>query len=155
MKRAVVISLMSLACASAVSAQSVDKDKADVLAVVARMFDGMREADSTKVRSVMETGARFAGVRAREGKATVSYDAVDGWLAGIAKSNKQWDERVFDTEVRVDGNIASVWTRYNFYLNGTLRHCGIDSMELLRTDTGWKITQLSDTQQREGCKPEK
>jgi hypothetical protein len=154
MKRAILLPFILVVSASAVSAQSTDKDKAEVLAVVTRMFDGMREADSTKVRSVFDPGARFSGVRTREGKTTVSYDAVDGWLAGIARSNRQWEERIFDTEIRVDGNIASVWTRYNFYLNGNLRHCGVDSMELLRTESGWKVTQLADTQQREGCKPE-
>src|SRR5262245_51995684 len=156
MKRALLLSMVAVACCiRGVAAQAADKDKVDVQAVVARMFEGMREADSTKVRSVMDLGARFAGVRTRDGKTTVSYDAVDGWLSGIARSNKQWDERIFDTEVRVDGNIASVWTRYNFYLNGALRHCGVDSFELLRTEAGWKITQLSDTESREGCKPEK
>jgi hypothetical protein len=154
MKQAWVLPVVLLPLATGASAQSPEKDKAAVLAVVTRMFDGMREADSTKVRSVFDPGARFSGVHTRQGETAVSYDPVDGWIAAIARSNKQWEERIFDTEVRVDGNIASVWTRYNFYLNGALRHCGVDSMELLRTETGWKITQLSDTQQREGCKPE-
>ena len=153
MKQAILLPFLLFVSASAVAAQSTEKDRAEVLAVVTRMFDGMREADSTKVRSVFDPGARFSSARTREGKTTISYDAVDGWLAGIARSNRQWDERIFDTEIRVDGNIASVWTRYNFYLNGNLRHCGVDSMELLRTDAGWKVTQLADTQQREGCKP--
>ena len=76
MKRALLLVSAAAACsAGAVTAQSTDKDKADVQAVVARMFDGMREADSTKVRSVMDAGARFAGVRTRARMITSSVGA--------------------------------------------------------------------------------
>ena len=137
-----------------VVAQAKD-DAAEVRAVIQRVFDGMKEADSTKVRAQFDGGARFAMRRTAEGKTTIVYQPIDGWLSGIARSNRQWEERLFDTEVRVEGDIASVWTGYNFYLNGALRHCGVDTIELIRTDAGWKITQLGDTQRREGCKPER
>ena len=38
-----------------------------------------------------------------------------------------------------------------FYLDGAVRHCGINSIELLKSAEGWKITQLSDTRRRENC----
>ena len=78
-------------------------------------------------------------------------DTIDGWLRGIAGSQGKWREQLFDTQVQVDGDIASVWTGYNFWLDGRLRHCGVDSIELIRIGGAWKITQLADTQRTEGC----
>jgi len=123
-----------------------------VRAVIDRMFDGMREADSAKVRSVFVEGARFALVRERDGRETVEFAPVDGWIEAIARSERRWDERLYDVSIEVDGNMASAWTPYTFYLDGQVRHCGVDSIELLRTEGEWKITQLSDTQRTEGCR---
>jgi hypothetical protein len=123
-----------------------------VLAVVQRVFDGMRTADSAMVRSHFSTGARFALVAVRDTPATIRYQPVDGWINAIANSARRWDEQIYDVQVRVDGNIAQVWAPYTFYLDGKVRHCGVDAIELLRDSQGWKITQLSDTQRREGCR---
>jgi hypothetical protein len=115
-------------------------------------IDGMRAADSAQVRSVMAPGVRFASIDTRATPPGIAYEPVDRWLSGVAGSAKRWDERVFDVQVRVDGNMAQVWAPYTFYLDGKIRHCGVDAVELLLDTGGWKITQLADTQRREGCK---
>jgi len=76
---------------------------------------------------------------------------VDGWLNAIGGSEGSWDERVYDVEVQVDGNMASVWAPYTFYLNGEISHCGINSIKLLHDADGWKVTQLSDTRHEGEC----
>lgn len=131
---------------------SQSADEAAVLGAVHRLFDGMRNADSATVRSVFARDARFASIDARVEPATIKYDAVDGWIASVANSRRRWDEQIYDVQIRVDGNIAQAWTPYTFYLDKQLRHCGVNSMELLRDAGGWKITQLSDTRRREGCR---
>lgn len=122
------------------------------LATLERVFEGMRTADSAMVRTGFADGARFASVDARTTPATIKYDTIDGWLRGIANSNRRWDEQIFDVQVRVDGNVAQIWAPYTFYLDKKVRHCGVDTAELLKDGAGWKITQLSDTQRRENCK---
>ena len=129
-----------------------DRSEGDVRAVIDRLFEGMRNADSAMVRSALATGARFASIDTRATTPTIKYESPDGWIAAIANSGKRWDERLFEVEIRVSGNIAQAWTPYSFYVDGKLRHCGVDAMELLRDSTGWKITQLSDTQVKEGCR---
>ena len=151
MHRAVLLSLLLL-LPSVVRAQTGPSPEDDVRAVVRRMFDGMRAADSALVRSVMAPGVRFASMDTRATPPGITYQPVDGWLSGVANSAKRWDERLFDVQVRVDGGIAQVWAPYTFYLDGKIRHCGVDAIELLRDGSGWKITQLADTQRREGCR---
>jgi hypothetical protein len=130
-------------------AQSTDEKS--VLAVVQRMFDGMRNADSAVVRSAFADGARFASVDARSTPVTMRYDAVDGWIGGVANSARRWDEQIYNVQVRVDGNIAQVWAPYTFYLDKQVRHCGVNAIDLLKVGANWKITQLADTRRREGC----
>lgn len=125
---------------------------AEVRAVIQRLFEGMRTADSGMVRSTFATGARFASIDAGTTPSTIKYESPDAWLAAIATSGKRWDERLHDVQVRVDADMAQVWAPYVFYVDDKLRHCGVDAIELLRDAGGWKITQLSDTRRRDGCR---
>jgi hypothetical protein len=127
-------------------------DEAAVRAVVQRLFDGMRSADSAMARSVFADGARFASVDTRNTPPTIKYDTVDGWIRAVGNSARRWDEQIYDVQIRVDGNVAQVWAPYTFYLDKAVRHCGVDSFALLRNAADWKITQLSDTRRTDGCR---
>ena len=124
----------------------------DVLRVVNQMFDGMRNADSASVRAVFVPGARFASIDARATPPAVRYDSVGGWINAIAGSNRRWREEIYDVQVKVDGDMAHVWSPYTFYLDNKWNHCGVNSMELLKVNGAWKLTQLSDTRKREACR---
>lgn len=125
--------------------------EAAVLAAVEQMFEGMRTADPQLVRGVLAKDARFAVRDARSGPVTIQAQAVDGWVGSIGGSEGSWDEQIYDVEVRVDGTMASVWAPYTFYLDRTISHCGINSIELLEDGEGWKVTQISDTRRRNDC----
>ena len=51
------------------------------------------------------------------------------------------------------GPIASVWTPYDFWVDGKFSHCGIDIFDLVKTAEGWKISGLTYTVERTGCAP--
>ena len=102
------------------------QDEAGALAAVERIFEGMRTANSEMVTEVFAIDARFAVLSARDGPAAVAVQSVDGGM-------------------------ASIWAPYTFYLDGAIRHCGVNSIELLYEAEGWKVTQLSDTRRTENC----
>jgi len=142
------LAALTLAAVGPAAAHAQSDAERAVRAAVERLFEGMRTARPEVTREVLAPDARFAVV-APSGEVTV--DSTEGWLAAIGTSERRWDERVYDVEVRVDGAMASVWAPYTFYLDGAVRHCGINSLELLRGASGWKITQVSDTRRTEGC----
>ena len=152
MKSLSITALLVLALAGTSAAQSstADDEKA-VMSVITRVFDGMKEADSAKVRTAFAPGARFVTVGTRANPDTITYQAVDGWIAAIGRSNRAWEERVSNVRIQVDGNIASAWMDYTFSLNGTLSHCGVDSFDFAKVKGEWKITQLGDTRRTAGC----
>ena len=125
-----------------------------VMAVVARLFDGMRAGDSAMARSAFDAMAQLVSVSPPDssGLHHVSVSPVDGFLAAIGTPHPDvWDERIFDTDVRVDGGLASVWTKYAFYRGETFNHCGVDVIELALRPEGWKIIHVADTRRTANC----
>ena len=140
---------MTLAAGSTGFAQSADEQA--VLAVVTRVFDGMRASDSAMVRSGFANGARFAILDGRSTPPKITYDSINGWLSALSRSSNRWDEQIYDVQARVDMNVAQVWAPYTFYLDKKVRHCGVNLFQMLKLGADWKITQLSDSRRTEGC----
>ncbi|HSL68973.1 MAG TPA: nuclear transport factor 2 family protein [Longimicrobiales bacterium] len=137
---------LALALASPVTAQSADQE---ALGLVKALFDAMRLQDTTAMRGTMHPAMRLVGTGTnREGVPVARAFPIEGWLRSIAGAPGKPDERLFDPEVRVDGNLATVWTRYDFYVGETFSHCGYDSFFLAKTGGKWQIVQGADTQRR-------
>ncbi len=150
--RRFLVALASLALLgpSVASAQG-DEQKA-VLAVVTRLFDGMRARDTSMMRSTFAPDAKLQGADVRQGKPGVAITPADDFIRIVGKATgPAWDERIHDPEIRIDGTLASVWVPYEFYLGDKFSHCGVDAFHLARFEDGWKIIGLADTQRREGC----
>ena len=130
-------------------------DEAAVRAVVDRLFDAMRAADSAGVRSVLHPKARLISVTESDGQPTIEIlDSMDGFINAVGTAHEEtWDERIWDVEVRIDGRLATVWANYAFYVGDRLSHCGVDAFQLFNDVDGWKIFEIADTRRREGCEP--
>ena len=120
----------------------------EVRAVIDKLFDGMRAGDSTMVSSTFYKGA-LMGRAMDEGYGARS---VAGFVNMVGTPHEQvWDERIWDVTIMVDERLASAWMEFAFYLDGNLHHCGVNSMQLYRTDDGWKIAYLADTDRGLNC----
>jgi hypothetical protein len=81
---------------------------------------------------------------------------MDGFIKAIGSrpDADKWEERLLDYKVKIDGNLAHVWTPYEFWLNDKFSHCGANAFTLAKTDEGWKIVHLIDSRRRSSCKQE-
>jgi hypothetical protein len=91
----------------------------------------------------------------RDGVPSVNASPMDGFIASIAGQSQGANERVFAPEVRIDGNLASVWTFYTLHVGERFIHCGYDAFQLLRVGDAWKIVNVADTRRTERCEPPK
>lgn len=132
-------------------AQARQAEEEAVLSVVQRLFDAMRAADSAAVRAAFHPDAVLIGTENPQGEASVSIRPIDRFVRAVGGATGEWDERWWDWRVRIDENLASVWTEYAFYLDGEFSHCGVDAFLLGRDGTEWKIVSLADTRRRERC----
>ena len=147
----------SLALAAIVIAPSLslaqDAERANVLATVQKVFDAMRTRDTALLFSAFDSSARLVRYNRRGNPPSVSLTPPSQFGAAIlrAPAGDVWNERIYDPEVRIDGDIAQVWAYYTFHRNTTFSHCGVDAFLLVKVGTTWKITQLADSQRTEGC----
>ena len=115
MTRPLVIAVLLALAPPSVSAQAMAPDSA-ILATVMRLFDAMRVRDTAVLRAVFDSGARLVSTgMTREGSPAVRVTTVAEFVRAIGALTVVPDERITDPEVRQDGGLATVWTRYAFY----------------------------------------
>jgi hypothetical protein len=119
--------------------------------VVELLFRHMKAGDADAMQALMHPEARLVTTSVRDGVPVAQVLGVDRWIEGVRASTRELDERIHDTQVQVDGGLASVWTRYDLFVDGVHSHCGVDHVLLVLTGEGWRIIHLSDTRTREGC----
>ncbi len=127
--------------------------EAAVLSVVQELFDGYRAGDSERVGATLSSTGNMQRISVKEGKSIATAPAsLQEFVQYVASGLKEkHDEPLWDTKVHVDGDLASVWTKYAFYLGGKFHHCGAENFLLHKEDGKWKIFHLVDTSQTEGC----
>ncbi|HEX2202738.1 MAG TPA: nuclear transport factor 2 family protein [Longimicrobium sp.] len=149
--------LSMAACATAAAgrpAQAGIPDHAAVVAAANGLFDAMRARDTAAIRAMFLPSAPIVSIgRRQNGEAVVEAQGVGDFLPQIAAAPGTLDERMWDPEVRVDGDLATLWAPYDFHFGGEFSHCGVDTFQLVRVDGRWRIAALSYTGRREGCPP--
>ena len=120
---------------------------AAILAVSQSVFDAMREKDEEKLRAAFTVEVVFIVVDPDTGT-SITFGSPDGFIASVMGSPDELRERIWDPEIRVDGDLATLWAPYEFYRGETFSHGGYDSFQLVRSDEGWKIVSVAFTRQR-------
>lgn len=128
-------------------------DEQDIKKAIMTMFDGMRAGDSAMVHSVFAEEVAFQRVQeTRDGKVRLISSDFNNFLKAVGTPHdKVWDERIEFGPILIDGKMASVWTPFKFYLGDQFSHCGVNSFRLYKTEAGWKIFHLVDTNRRDNC----
>jgi hypothetical protein len=136
--------------ATPAAAQSAEDE---VQAVVDALFDAMRAADSAAVRSLFHSEMEaMASSGSRDGVAGVRFGAISSFIETVGGAEPgAFDERIGPAEIRIDDNLATVFTPYAFHYNGNLSHCGVNVFLIARIGEAWRIVGLADTRRRQGC----
>lgn len=131
---------------TAFSQSNQEKSIDDIKAVVNNLFKAMAQTDTVLLKSCFsENGVIQTIVSKPEGNA-VRTDLIQNFVNSIGKQTKgALDERIEFGPIQTEGQMATVWTPYNFYFNGKFSHKGVNSFQLVRFKEGWKIQYLIDT----------
>ncbi len=150
---ALLISAVSIAQPSSPPQPENPGEKDAVMAVVNELFEGYRVGDATRVGATLSADGNMQRVTIKDGKSIVTpSSSLSGFVKYIESGlSEKHDEPLWDTKVHVDGDLASVWTKYAFYLEGKFHHCGSENFLLHKENGEWKIFHLVDTSQTEGC----
>jgi|SRR5690606_11756048 len=137
------------------SQESLSKENGKIIIDI--FMDGYHAGDTLKMKSVMHPNMTMQTAYVnREQQNIIRYVNAAGLLLFAATTGKaqKWEERLNDYSVKSDGNIAHVWSPYEYFIEGKFNHCGANSFTLVYTDESWKIFNIMDSYRIGSCKHE-
>ncbi|MFK8060027.1 MAG: nuclear transport factor 2 family protein [Polaribacter sp.] len=145
--------LIAIIFSVTISAQN-DTDEKAIKKVIETFFDGLHTGDSTVLKNTLHKDIKIQTTFSnKEGEKVLRTQLKESLLKGVA-SKKPADvylEKLLSYTIKIDGNLASVWTPYEFYLNGSFSHCGANSFQLFNNNGKWQIIYLVDMRRRGSC----
>jgi hypothetical protein len=129
-------------------------DSVAVASSVLQFYQGFQSSDTAAMRRTMASNMRLQFNQDRNGQSVTRDVPVDIFFSSIAGA-KQRNEAVTvqhgSPVVRLTGNVATVTVPYLHSRNGRPWQCGVDTWQVIRVPSGWRITSLLETQKQSGC----
>ena len=144
--------ILAVAISYSIISFSQSDDRALILETVQKFFDSIEFRDRQLLESILVPNS--LNISARElddGEAQFNVMSYDEVVSALTRPGRNAKERSWDETVLIQGNIAVVWTPYDFHVDGVFSHCGIDSFQLIKQDGQWLISNSSWTLETENC----
>lgn len=145
--------VFTLFCGFSLTVFSQQNEKIEIMKVVNSVFEAMRTNDSTLLKqSFVESPNTFTAFINQEGESKLVTGDFQKFIDAVGQPKEQvWNEPIWNEKVEIDGNLASVWVDYAFYVDDQFSHCGVDAFHLIKQKDGWKIFHLVDTRRKINC----
>lgn len=145
MKKSILFLLIASACMQGFSQSTEDSVKA----VVNKLFAAMKNSDKALLQECFADSAILQTITST---GRIRNESVAAFAEQISKLPKEAaDERIRFDLIKTDAALATVWTPYQFFYEGTFSHCGVNSFQLVRLQGVWKIQYLIDTRRKGNC----
>lgn len=142
-----IIFSLSVSLASAQNANNADLKTASE--IPDKLFAAMKEKNAEAIRAVFTAEGQLVAVdKPRDGKglSKTRVFTADAFAKMISEAKGgEFIEKMSNKEVKVSGDLATVWGRYTFFVGDKFSHCGLNTFHLVRTETGWKIANAAST----------
>jgi hypothetical protein len=112
-----------------------------------QLFAAMQAKDTAALRTLMHPRAQIVSIAS----SGVGVRSADEWIRGLTRIPDELIERMWDPEVRIDGDLATLWAPYDFHLGERFSHCGIDAFQFVREGGAWKMITVTFTRRTTGC----
>jgi len=136
-----LLALVWVATPPAAAAKAPSADEQAVLASFQAVLAGLAKRDKAAILERLLPGGNATLMR--NGKPMqLSFEAFADRLAQPGNATRE--ERIHEPLIRIDDNVAILWTSFEFLIDGKVDHCGTDSAQLVRVDGRWLIAALAD-----------
>ncbi len=144
--------LMLAALLAASPAQAATADEAAALAAANHLLGRLTGKDPAEMAALtLPDGGATAIADGPDGKPVLHHFTWPDFFTHLPRDKPIIEEHLRDPLVRVDGDVAMVWGRYDVTLDGRFLHCGTDHFDLVRVDGRWRILNITWNQRKEGC----
>lgn len=129
------------------TAQFVLAQEAAVKKATETFFQGLNTVNTEKIKTVAAESFILQSVEVHTQGNKFTQETAQEFYASLTKvaEKVKFEEKVSEYKVQTDGHIANVWAPYEFYINGKLSHKGVNSIQLVKFNEGWKIVYIIDT----------
>ncbi|TFG74104.1 MAG: nuclear transport factor 2 family protein [Flavobacteriales bacterium] len=134
------------------SAQESEKEA--VKKTIETFFEGFHRQDSLMIRQTVDQNIILQTIGNDSlGNVIVHTEVFSDFLKSIVSipDSTLFQEVIKSFSIQVDGPMANAWTPYDFMLNGSFHHCGVNSFQLVKDHEQWNIIYLIDTRRKDGC----
>tara|TARA_R110000868_G_scaffold3811_3_gene23452 strand:+ start:4640 stop:5098 length:459 start_codon:yes stop_codon:yes gene_type:complete len=117
-------------------------------------FKAFHQQDTTAIKETVSKDIVLQTIgKNADGTEVVKTENFDHFLRSIVAipTTTKFEEKIKSYNIQIDGPMANAWTSYEFWVNGTFSHCGVNSFQLFKQEGSWKIIYLIDTRRKEGC----
>lgn len=149
-----IILVLAAFIISFTSSSQEKNSEIEIKNVIDTFFDGLHKGDSSIVAKTLHKNIKIQTTNTtKEGDKVLKDETRDQLLKAIAskKSNQKFFEKLLSYDIKIDGNLASVWTPYEFFYNDTFSHCGANSFQLFNNNGTWEIIFIVDMRRRDDC----
>ena len=117
--------------------------------VVQNMFTAMKNSDTVLLKTCFSSNVIFQTIVNKAGEVTVKNESLQDFINSIGKQPVgSLDEQIQFDSIKVNRELASVWTPYQFFYKQKYSHSGVNSFQLVKLTGGWKIQYIIDTRYR-------
>lgn len=120
----------------------------EAAAVADKLFEAMRAKNADAIRALFIAEGQLVAVdkpRNGVGISKTRTFTADAFAKMIAEGKGEFIEKMPEKEVKINGDFALVVGRYTFYVGDKFSHCGVNSFQMVRTETGWRIANAAST----------
>ncbi len=126
----------------------------EVRNTIETFFEGFHKADTAIINKTIHKDLKIqtSFINAK-GESILKTNLKEDFLKSIVTKNSTdiWLEKLRTITIKIDQDMASVWTPYEFYFNNKFSHCGVNSFQLFNNNGNWEIIYLIDTRRKQGC----
>ena len=135
-----------------VAAPAAPVEERAVLAAVDAFFEAVRRKDRSALDKIVIADGLATAVRLKDGQPNqvVSWH-WNTYFENALAAPTALQEKLFNPEVRVERDLATVWARYELLIDDKFSHCGVDHFDMIRRDGQWRVYNLTWTNQKTGC----
>jgi hypothetical protein len=132
------------------AASRTTEEQAALAAVEATLAAVSARDEAGTRRYLRQAGTATVLLHQADGSVSVRSSPLDAY-AEATPGPERYAERMHDPLVWVQGDMAVVFGRYSFAVNGELAHCGDQHFDLVREAGQWKIQNVTWSVRMAGC----
>lgn len=129
------------------TAEIIAESRNGVLLAAEALFQAMHDRDTAALDTLLHPRAQIVAVSERG----VGVRTAAEWIPTVAQSAEALRERMWETQVEIDGDLATLWAPYDFHRGERFSHCGTDAFQFVRERGGWKLISVAFTVRTTGC----